>query len=1113
MLERTAACLEPCGLRIIPAHNQPVRSTRQLYTAFWQHGAADIELSRAWQALMHGSIDAAPLLEPARSPSLNASAFLLDFLYPTGAISLMRRLAPVSATQVSRLPFRLRPSHVSPRLYASSSSAQETEPTALQELDFDAELEQATSAVIGHAAIAEPDDSTVFSKARHAAAIEGILNAENHESVDEIWNHYKSLDEKTRHPYVRRVLAFLCKAGRISDSRKISELFCQLDKAEWDSTFFVTAVTVELNLDNHSRALSIFTEGLRSSALDDTALVDGLDVLLAAAFKSPKPEFMERVWALYPDMAGRWNFDGVTASLKHLASVPDLTNKAIQFPQYVAQRLSDSSDAEADRSALDSLQKILVRRALLTCPDSLVTSLLFLTKDPIAFEEYILLAQAKGKKSMLTDVYMIYRALPDVTPSRAILHATLRAFAGLQGSPSKTLAGVELLWEDWHKFHDAPSRRAYQKHLAFYAARGDKDRVYSLWIEYIERFKTDETVDIFEGSDTFSHLLHVHAVNAEPAEAQKIFDDMRNKFQIDPSVYTWNILLNAYVKADDYDGAIATFENLCAATKPDKYSYGTIMQMAGERGDLGLTVELYRRARVSGVKANDAMMHSLVDAYCQNDSFKEAEDVCTHAASKGIVTTRLWNRLLYYQAVRRDLASINRILNTMADKNIPYNQYTYQQLLLGLALCRQSQHALHLLTVALKEGVFRVTSAHFNIVMGALIRTGEPGLVRRLCWLMKEHGIPMTEDIIFRLSQSLTKWHQLPPKERIKMKKGKWLAEAFRIFLGIYGADGKQKRRAGVPQARPGSAGPTTKPIMPSELLRSAREVYQFGSMTYIFAQLNDTVRVQELVDTYRDIFQGISSADDGVLPLGMLNAVMLNSLHDKQYDRVKSTWHLLFESAKTAASARSASHGDTSSDPSDKISAKYRYALCGGLRVMQELLFMEGNPRRVQALVREVLEAGFEVDSKNWNYHVQILVQMREYKTAFIICEKRLMANWTGWQAVRVQESMRNHISLDVRRRGTSPRYLRPTATTLYRLGQAYLELSRLSLWSGEAAQTLNEVHNNCAQAVRAVKSMKRVYSDLEAEIFDSGLHDSLDRTELSPEEDGSDGTAPRAA
>ncbi len=74
----------------------------------------------------------------------------------------------------------------------------------------------------------------------------------------------------------------------------------------------------------------------------------------------------------------------------------------------------------------------------------------------------------------------------------------------------------------------------------------------------------------------------------------------------------------------------------------------------------------------------------------------------------------------------------------------------------------------------------------------------------------------------------------------------------------------------------------------------------------------------------------------------------------------------------------------------------------------MQEMLFKENNALALQELIKEVHGAGFEIDSKNWNYHIQVLVQMKQYKAAFTMCEKVLMPNWTGWQTVRSKEAMR---------------------------------------------------------------------------------------------------------
>ncbi|KAI1189262.1 hypothetical protein F5B17DRAFT_215717 [Nemania serpens] len=1101
MLERTAACLEPCGLRVLPPQKKALQSTRRLQTTFWQHGAADIELTTAWQALMHGTMDTTGVFfeKAKRGPPLSASTFLLDFLYPTGAIALMcRRLPPVSLDRSDRFRFRTRPSHVAPRLYNSSLPRPDPEssssPVTEQHESTGVNAESDDSGTQGHTSPLfnlDPDDLEPLAPLNshaHAVAIGRILKSNDLDQVDTLWHHYKSLDEPSQTAYFQQVLAFLSRTGRVSDSWKISELFHKLGISRWDHDTFLAGVSAEIDLQNLSQALSIFDRGLRSAALDNATLVEALDLLLASAFRSPTTDFLEKLWKLYPEMASLWDFDVITADLKRSAMVSGIAEKALVFPDYIAERLSDPRTNETDREALQTLQKILVRKALVSCEDSQVAPLLLLTRDVSAFEEYLRSAEKKGRRRVSIQVYAIYRELPGGSPSHAALHSVFNAYTKTSTSIAKMIAGVELLWDDWHKFYTVPSRRAYQRHLGFHAARGNKERVYSLWTEYVEQFCDDPAVNLFgaeESSDTFAHLLQVNATNAEPEEAQRIFDDMINKFKLEPTIYDWNILLNAYVKADDYDGAIKTFDSLCEALGPDKYSYGTLMQMAGSRGDLGYTVELYRRARNSGVYANDAMLSSLVDAYCQNDLFKAAEDVCTRAANKGMSTTRMWNKLLYYNALRRDLASINSILKTMTDKDIPYNRFTYQQLLLGLALCRQSQHALHLLIVALKENVFEVTPTHFQIVMGALLRTGEPVLIRRLCLLMNENKIPITEEVVFRLSQALGKWDDLSPKQRGQRSRNQFLGDALRTFFQIYGSG-----------ARAGSKTPSTsKPVRPRELLRSGREVYQFGTMMYIFAQLNDSVRVKELVDLYRHVFQG-NLNDEGILPLSMLNAVILSGLQDQRHDRVRATWQLIFENAKIEA--RSADYNDDL-PYTHKISPKYRYALSGGLRVMQEMLFGEGNASGLQKLVKEVREAGFEIDSKNWNYHVQVLVQLKQYKAAFTACEKVLMPNWTGWYTVRSKEAMRNALPLDTRRKGSSPRYLRPTATTLYRLTQAYLELDRLGPWSGDAAATLREIESDCPQVIRATKSTVRVRSDLEEEIFGSSrFTDAMDADEL---------------
>lgn len=1062
---------------------------------------------------MHGTSDPSTMesqygAEGARGSALTASTFLLDFLYPTGALALMRRLKPSPSDRLDKI----RPSgglrSFAPRSYTSSTSKSNSTTKPAQdgnELEDPEKprgqsdtttqtTEEALEGVQGEEPQGQTDATNQATEGGlenlqgespaslddanptddvddHASALDELLIRDDPESSDQVWHHYQALGPESQDLYASRVLLFLSKTGRLADSWKVSELFRKLDVARWDSLSFAAGVKADINLQNNNEALETLVRGLAHEAIDLDALVEALDLVLAQALRSESPDLLCDLWKHFPEMAARWDFDSITSELKHVVSVPRLIEKALNFERISFEILQDSA-VEISKEGLQSLQKILVRRALLSCSDAQVIPLLNITKDPLAYEEFLRGdAVPQRQHDRVTEVYSIYRQLPGSQPTRYVLHEVFKAYTAMETPVSKKLAGPELLWGDWHTFHTNPSYRAYQRYLAFYASLGDKEKVHTLWKESIDLY----IEELPRRDDTFTHLLQVHAVLGEVEEVQKIFDSITTRFYQEPNIYCWNILLNAYVKAGDYDGAIQTFDKLSAVGKPDKYSYGTLMQMAGSRGDLGFTVDLYGRARRSGILANDAILGSLIDAYCQNDLLKEALDVCIRAARQGMVETRLWNRLLHYYALRRDLVNINKVLNTMAEKHVPYNPFTYEQLLMGLALCRQSQHALHLLAVGIKDKIFEVTARHFYIVMGALLKTGEPDPVLSLHRLMKQTGIPISSGIVFRLIQALGQYKSFPARKRTKHATIRWLGDILRSFYDMYGYKSLQDSDRRSKSEYTESSGPKK-----YELLTGGSEPFQFGTMMYMFVELKEFIRAKELVDLYRYVFQ---DEEDSILPVSMLNSVMLADLKQEQYDRVKKTWDVLFRTAKHVALSE-----DYVEDlpHTSKISPKYRYVLSGGLKIMQEMLFTEKDAAGLQDLVREVREAGFELDSKNWNLFVQYMVQLKQYEEAFSVCEEYLMPNWSGWFTARVRENVKNQLPLDIRRKGSSPRYLRPVATTLYRLAQGYMELDQMSPWSPEAGGLLRQLVEDYPQVIRAIKSMIRVYSDLEYRIFE---------------------------
>ncbi|KAK8079826.1 coxI translation protein CYA5 [Apiospora hydei] len=1055
MLEKTAASLEPCGLqRVLPGATKSFQTRRQLHTAFWQHGAADVELSNAWQALMHGVFDSANMESSrpeglASAPAIRASTFLLDFLYPSGTVAFLRRFSPASIDRFDpqRPPQSF--AKVSPRLYTSSASLRQANTDSQGEGSAQQEhagaLAEETESSDG-LATAENGVGDVARNRSYAKQLATLLARDDPEDADQVWHHYSALDAQSREAYRAQTLFFLSKTHRVTDSWKITELFQHLGPDQWESYSFLAGLTAQMNLGNEQEALDIFGKAIGLSQISDPALIEALDMLLASALKSTSLESAAKTWRFYEPLSKRLDFGGITSQLPRVASVPGLAEKVLGFRHYFT-----SEEKTLPVKGRKPLLKLLVRRAVVNCADNQVEPLLRLTKDPLAFEEFLRPFNPNRRKLHIS-VYKIYRALKGASPSHAVLHETFRAFIGLSQNSAK-LAGAELLWGDWHKFHESPSRRAFQKFMGFYASQGDKERVFSLWSDYMTQFAS---LNVLQGDDTFTHLLQVHAVREEVEHVQSIFDDISGKFGIQPNRHCWNILLNAHVKAGDYENAIRVFDDLSVAVGPDRYSYGTLMQMTASRGDLGFTVDLYRRGRRKNIIDNDsATLAALVEAYCQNEHFHEAEDVCIRSARRGLKDTWLWNRLLHAYGIRRNLASINRLLNVMTDLDVPYDDYTYQELLLGLALCRQPQHALALLAVAIKERAFEVQEDHFHILMGAFIKTGEPHLVVRVHKLMEECGIQPTSSTMTQVMTALTQWHKMPPESRRNTSFTNSVAKSIRAFYKSFGPSKNEAPRRWSTRNSQTPAG--------SRLLESDRAAFQISRLIYLFTQMKDMTRVQELVDLYREVVYGDKKSPKQ-LPIQLLDSMMWAEYSEKNYEGVRAIWDMMFATAKDGGLSADWVEGDATTP---KISPRHVYVLSGSLEVMQHMCMALEDAVTLRKLMEEVRTAGFEIDSKNWNLHVQYLVRLKAYEPAFDICEEWLMPTWTGWAVARAKANMKNELPLDLRRRGAAPRFMRIPLVL-------------------EAARLMRHVESNTPRSHRAIMSMTAVNSDVERQILE---------------------------
>ncbi|KAL2189782.1 TPR-like protein [Thermothelomyces heterothallicus CBS 203.75] len=743
----------------------------------------------------------------------------------------------------------------------------------------------------------------------------------------------------------------------------------------------------------------------------------------------------------YPTLAATTNFE---------AKVKELYKYLENEPESLRQRTA----------LVDSFLKHVVRYSLHSFRPSDVVFMLHKTGDPRSYERFIIFNAEQDQKRLANDLYRKYRALPGVRVAESVLRVMIDVYF------PHNVVGMEQLLEDWYRSCGRLDERAYHKFMSFYGGRGDIKSIMRLAGEFSKHYGGK-----VENDPKFIRtLMQAHAVRGDPDAARQVMTDASERTGEPPTMRQWNILLNAYTKAGDYGGAIELFSYICNELEPDDYTFGTMMGMAGFRGDLQFALELYQLARDRNIQPTSAMIRALVEAYCQNDRFAEAEKLCVSVTKKRNLPgnyTMLWNALLQHHAKRRDLTTVNRLLEFMSAQGIPYNHETYSQLLLALLYARQSHHAMHLLRVAHREGVFEPTADHYVLLMAAFINSGEPHMALKTNELMASMNFPHSAMRMTKVIDALGRWQQLPYTKRLGLSGDHFLKKVLRNFYKAM-----EQEDQGSPDD-----------------IRSVVNLY--SKVLFILTQMREHATVQQLIRLHNTRYPSRSSEE--TIPLKLLHQIMLADFFEKKYDRVRETWDLILRRAtERYQPASSFLNPDDPERPGPKgpsttkrVIYAQRFRLCDPLKTMQRLYLEEQDAEGLLNLVATVRKRGFDLDSKNWNYHVQALARLKRWREAFTVCEKVLMPQWTGWYAVRAEAQVKNQVPLELRRIGRNPQRPRPIAHTLLVLAKEYMDLEQMMLWSHEASREFEYINEHCPKTVRAVTTLHRSGSRLEAQIF----------------------------
>lgn len=1042
MLERTAASLESCSLqRVLP---KSAKRCRQLHTGFWQHGASAIDLSSA-NALALPPRPGCP--EPTEEElgsrqlesTLIASVFLLDFLYPSSTLPLLRRIYPKLPTTQERQAVNVITRR---RLYSSSSTtnalqgaeSSTSNPSSLQHERTDegespsgnspdavvksrneSNDVDSTSPSIPNAVpelASSNDDSEV-----DVRTLTGLLDEGGYE-YQEAWTLYSHLDHDKRLALRSELVLYLSKSHGIVETGRAVSVFRQIPVDEWDEDLLTAGVILLIRSGDLSLAIEQFKLGLKSKQL-----TGGLDYLLADTISSRDWLKALDVWAaFYAAMLDAGvSRKNIIKRLQHLDTLPNQGSLYFAFRAHLASEgasyRNTFSNEKIAGMAFRAFRRNFAERALLEpCPPEQAEIILDALKDAELYNTYFIRMfdrwyekkESRTTVQKLPDLYQKFRELPDVVPDNAVLRGMFKV------NFPKNIGRLEQLYDDWVRFKGTLNQWGYEKFLKLYAGRGDVPTVRRIWAEYVAKFP-----DALRTPRGFRSTLNVYAQVGNVEENRREIREMKEKYGVEPDVNCWNTLIKAYMRNNDYDNVLATFDTICESYEPNSFTYAHVMAMSSKKGDLETTLEFFRRSQEAQVPISKEIALSLVVAYCQNELIPEAENLCAELTERKLTHTAIWNQLINFNGMEGRLDRCYTILRRMREYNVEWDDETYGFLLQALIKQNQIHPAFSLVKRAEKEGLFTVTPEHFAAVMAGAARIGEYKIVESLHYRLQKSNLPVSFGALVTLVDASV-------RRRPGSNRSKTLAQEFVEYF---------RKAGGTANTRPDADPPVDSTANVAQMNDERKE---FGRAISLLVELREFGTAEELMTLYTEVFPQYKKSEE--YPPNVVSALMLAYLKDEQYEIILDLWEKTWERVLSASTKRTG----------EGVYAGTEYDLSRVFSVLVRSFRQSENPKGLLDCLEKITNAGFKLTRANWIQAVKYLAEMDRWERAMYWCETKLMDGWQGWGFERTGKTKRE---LQNTRMLKAPKYI------VFRLQRKWLELRSLAAWSEDISRQLRHV------------------------------------------------------
>lgn len=1079
MIERVTACLENGGkhvLRRISKHH----THRSLHSAFWSHGAGNINLPSWWLAFLQvpSTRDRTwPFDKPATEiPQTTPDPLaFLDFLYPGETLAFLRKLINVNTSVVRRR----RPSQLllqRSRAYTSAADAPgDIRPSR-----------EATGQSINTEASSAEDTNLDQLNGEAGSEIRRVFKRmlrtkEDPLNTPELWQKYQELQGMSLSLNSRdySLLFERLSASKTSFNLKcIGDLFSDIPLPKRNYLHYDHAVLAALEQKDLGGAMC-----LHRDATPRVRYLHGSSMILKYAVQHSRWRCAEEIWNYHLDRerAHVWQ-PNIWKGLNTLQAPEFLAGAARAVSEAIRQAKTSSHD---DANLTRSLAISLVQRALsIRNTEFDVSKQLGLLSrsrriaqpDLSLFKNAVLQNLSLGRhnhkhNNAALKLYRKIRGRLNLVPDVGLLMAMVKRFSALRDSE-----GMYEVLEDFRKHHEAPPKEAYSLIMAQLARHGDFDAVDGLFRDFIVRHGKENI------QKHARFLFSACSRRAEADRADSVLQSLRETYGYEPNLEAWNSLIATHARVGNHDGAMSLLQKIMAANlTPSNSTYGILMNMFARRSDYDTTSTLYEQAISVGIKPNVPMLNSLVLALVAGDRFDEAYQVVQDAVTMDLdigtnqptditgdfTRTRMWNTLLSHCALNKRLDKVAEIQKRMHEVGVPFDNITYAALMLSLCIKNMPGAALRIKNVIMPSSGARLTALHYSILMGGFMKTNEPNKVLLLADEMLKSNINPT---FSSQNQLLRVASRVDEQQDDQENDGEQPFQARRA---------EEVMRQALETLNPmelAALGP--KQRAQSNPVNVAFYASYFSYMVYLYGKKRSFDRVVGIYDEYIATARKVHGDTGALPPVELLSALMVAHFNAGEHDETERCWHLAVEKSEQLARRFNA---DTSQP--GWVLHKYRFILALPFTRYMQSLQASSRVDDIATTVDFLQHAGYRLSVHNWNKYSQILAQEGQTLLAFEICEKHLMDGWPGWEyfgaPLRAKSKIKkqwNPTSLD--RSRPFPHY-----ETLVYLAGNFLNFKSMPYGTGK--ETLQDLERLAPRTMEAVLKMPNFDDDVQNSVL----------------------------